>query len=87
MERVYCIKDFVGEKDYQKFHLNNAYNIKSISNEIVVVCFKEDSRWSNCVVFRTRKTKKFIDFQIFEDFFMKEKEYRKLKLKKIYENK
>ena len=83
MKKVYCIKNFIAQKPWQKFDINKLYNIKSFSDGVVVICYKEDSRWSNCIVFRTRKTEKFRDFQVFEDFFMEEKEYRKLKLKKI----
>ena len=36
MTKVYCIKKFIGEKNYQKFDVNNIYNIKYFADNVVV---------------------------------------------------
>ena len=89
-ESVYCYKNFVGEKPYEKFEVNKSYQIKSVTDSgIIVICFEENKNWGNGVVFRKKKfparssTTNLLP--IFEDYFLKIKEYRKLKLQKIFE--
>jgi len=88
MTKVYCIKNFIGEKNYEKFDVNNIYNIKCITDNVVVICFKEDSVWSNSIVFQLNigpNFRSFSNFPFFEDYFMELKDYRKAKLQKILE--
>jgi hypothetical protein len=68
-KKVYCIKNF---KKY--FKVNNAYNIKAATDHYIVVCFIEDPDWAFTEVFKR---------EIFENYFMELKEYRKYKINQI----
>lgn len=84
MKKVCCIKNFIGEKEYEKFISNNIYNVKSYSDNVIVICFEENSHWSNAIAFKHKSNKDILQsLPVFEDFFMELKEYRKVKLKKI----
>lgn len=85
MNIVYCIKNYVGEKPFQKFKVNDSYQIKCTTDDIIIISFYEDPKWANNIVFKFKSSEIGLDFPIFEEYLANLKEYRKLKLQNFFE--
>ena len=82
--QVCCIKNFVDdEHTYMKFDGNKIYNVKSLTDKIIIVSFCEDPKWANNIAFKFSNVVGLDILPIFENYFMELKEYRKQKLSNI----
>lgn len=80
---VYCIKDFVGEKPYEKFDIHRFYTVQTASDKIIIIYWDLNPDWTCALAFNLIP-KKFSFLPNFDDYFVSLKESRKLKLENLF---